>query len=176
MKLTRVFLDIDGVLSSPGSADVWGGELQRATVSVAPYARAHEAQVVVEWSPNAIDAIRRIAARPDVEVAWFSTWGGQSHSVFAPLVNLPQIRYAVLPPDNALALTGAWKYVAIADEIYRGSPPLIVIDDQLDDSVLAGIRARARGLGSRFHVVRPDPEVGITPEDVERIVAWIERE
>ncbi|MGH2613614.1 MAG: HAD domain-containing protein [Thermomicrobiales bacterium] len=176
MKLTRILLDIDGVLVGPGAADVWGGELRRATVSVAPYTRAHEARIVVEWSPNAIDAIRRIARRPDVAVAWFSTWGAQAHSVFAKLVGLPEVRYAVLPPDDVLALSSAWKYVAIADEIYRSSPPLIVIDDQLDDSVLAGIRARAREFGSRFHVVRPDPAVGITPEEVDRVVAWIERE
>ncbi|WP_022894529.1 HAD domain-containing protein [Agromyces subbeticus] len=176
MKLTRILLDIDGTLTSPGAASVWGGELQKATIFVAPYSRADEARIIVEWSPRAIDAIRRIAVRPDVAVAWFSTWGAQAHSVFAPLVGLPEIRYAVLPPNDPLAQTAAWKYVAIADEIFRGSPPLIVIDDRLDDSVLAGIRARAREFGSRFHVVRPDPMVGITPGEVDRITAWVERD
>ena len=141
-----LFLDVDGVLLPLGVGGRDGYERARA----GPYA---------VWVTHA----RRAAARTladAFEVHWVTSWNEDANTDVAPLFELP--RFPVLDVQAHHMKLDVVRTFAPAGR------PLAWVDDRLEPEAMLWGRERS----SRTLLLAPDPHIGLTPAEVERLLAF----
>jgi hypothetical protein len=141
-----LFLDVDGVMLPLGIGGRDGYEPARA----GPYA---------VWVSRAL----REAARTLVdafEVHWLTSWNHDANTDVAPLFDLPQ-----------LPVLGVQAHHMKLDVVRTFAPTgraLAWVDDRLEPEAMRWGRERR----SRTLLLVPDAHVGLTPAEVERLLAF----
>ena len=100
-------------------------------------------------------------------VGWAQGWGEEAQGFPPRLLELDARELPVITFDGRAVFGSAhWKVDAI-DE-YAGDRPAAWIDDNLDETC----RAWAAGRAAPTLLVQTTAPVGITEEDVERLISW----
>ena len=149
-----LFVDVDGVISLFGFA---AGEMPGAF---------HQIDGIVHCiGRDAGHRLKRLADR--YELVWATGWEEKANDYLPRLLELDSGALPVITFDGrAVFGTAHWKVDAI-DE-YAGDRPAAWIDDNLDESC----RAWAEGRSAPTLLVETQAAVGITEEDVERLLRW----
>jgi hypothetical protein len=149
-----LFVDVDGVISlfgfSPGK----------------PPGAFHQIDGIVHCiGAQAGGRLKRLAER--FELVWATGWEEKANDYLPRLLALEAKELPVLTFDGrAVWGTAHWKVEAI-DE-YAGDRPAAWIDDNLDERCVAWAQGRA----APTLLVETNAPVGITDEDVERLLRW----
>lgn len=149
-----LFVDVDGVISlfgfKPGT----------------PPGAFHHIDGIVHCIGH--EAGRRLKALESrFELVWATGWEEKANEYLPLLLALDQPELPVLTFDGrAVFGSSHWKVEAI-DE-YAGDRPAAWIDDNLDHSC----RRWAEGRVAPTLLVETESAVGITDEQVERLIAW----
>jgi len=149
-----LFVDVDGVISLFG--------FEHGT----PPGAFHHIDGIVHCIGH--DAGRRIQAlQRRFELVWATGWEEKANDYLPMLLALDQRDLPVLTFDGRAVFGSAhWKVEAI-DE-YAGDRPAAWIDDNLDETC----RAWAEGRSAPTLLIETDAAVGITDDDVERLLRF----
>jgi hypothetical protein len=144
-----LLLDVDGVLSPTGSSIPRGYE-RRATPTYSVVIRPDHR----EW-------LRTLSKH--FEPVWASTWGEAANRVYGEIHGLETL--PVIPLKD-LPRTGTRKLAAV--DRYAGDRPLAWVDDELYDDAHGWAQARP----ARTLLVRTRAAVGLTADDVDRLLTF----
>jgi hypothetical protein len=150
-----LFVDVDGVLSVfgfPVDADLPG-----------PF---HWVDGIAHCIPGHVGPrLERLSE--EFELVWATGWEEKANEYLPHILGLSVSELPVLTFDGrAVFGSSHWKLDAI-DE-YAGDRPAAWIDDNLDETCERWAEERE----APTLLVRTDPPVGITDEQVERLLAW----
>jgi hypothetical protein len=151
-----LFLDIDGALSALSARHGFKDGRRR---------------MVDGYQLNVSRQLGERIRRLDVEVRWLTTWGEQANEV-GKLIGLPPYAVAALPPSGASS-AGSWKLDAVRSHIAREPRPFIWVDDEAIDE---HAEAWAADCGTRSLLVRPKPNRGLEPADLDQMERFIDGE
>jgi hypothetical protein len=153
-KAPVLFVDVDGVISLFGFAP---GN---------PPGAFHQIDGIVHCiGGDAGSRLRRLGQR--YELVWATGWEEKANEYLPRLLALEAKKLPVLTfGGRAVFGTAHWKVEAI-DE-YARNRPAAWIDDNLDGSC----RAWAEGRGAPTLLIETDAPVGITEDDVDRLLRW----
>ncbi|MEU1167200.1 HAD domain-containing protein [Streptomyces sp. NPDC090075] len=112
----------------------------------------------------------RLLALPCVLV-WATAWMADANTVIAPLLGLPVLPVADLPPapDEYPAGTLNWKTRALVRT--AAGRPFVWVDDSITDLDRAWVSAHHRGGPVLLH--RVDPMTGLTAADLAAVGDWL---
>jgi len=190
-----VAFDVDGVIRvgkievRPGSTEINQGELIEADITLKREEYPDLFHGKPRWDENGksfrtehfsragVELVRTLSDDPRTEPVWATTWQRWANYYFASALEFPELSVAVktLEPEelNYAHCSPAWKTQQLARQF--DGRPLIWLDDNMTDRPsedLAGLRRPIdRALTRSFSV---SPWTGITPEDVKKVLAWVE--
>lgn len=153
-----LFLDVDGVISLFGFPE-----------GSPPPGRFHWVDGIVHCIGDECGS--RLARLKDrFELVWATGWEEKANEYLPYLLGLERTELPTLNFDGRAIFGSAhWKLEAI-DE-YAGDRPAAWIDDNLDEECQAWAESR----GAPTFLIRTNPAVGLSDEDVERLLAWADR-
>lgn len=178
-------LDVDGVVNAlapdaPPDAwprEAWVQEMVRADVPD----RGVLTLPVLAARP-VLEFITRVYESGAAEIRWHSTWRASAVTALAPALGLPPIPVSIAPEWAASA--AMWWKIPAARRIAETGQRLLWTDDQLPDyrtgplpragdppSSAAELAALDRWAGALL--LAPDPRVGLSPGDLDRIAAFL---
>jgi hypothetical protein len=147
-----LFVDIDGVLNP------WGVEIPPGFTEHHLFPGENPVRVSTlhgEWLHELSCAY---------ELMWGTTWSGSSRALLATVLDLPDftdaIRLPIGPFDPAMKVP--------AVDALAGERPLAWIDDMLGDEAWSWAQRRS----SPTLLLPIDPNLGLTREDVDRLLTW----
>lgn len=150
-----LFLDVDGVLSPMSlGAPTWGD------------------WKIVEGSPFHLLLSRTMAARIaalGVDLAWLTTWQHDANRVVGALLGWPP--HPVLEPGDPPAERW-WKLGSIEAWLADDLRPFVWVDDELEARAPL-IDPWAAELTVPHLLVSPDPDVGLTPDELATIGGFV---
>ena len=178
----RLYQDIDCCLNASHNARPWRdkenpedlGGYERGFAAVrhddrgvfvgAQYAMRYK----MEWNSRLIAALNEL----DVDWVWATTWREDARGV-GSLMGLTPRNERVLHPISGQTTFPSieWKWAAILQEQELDPSPFIAVDDEWDD-VTVFMREALESLGGLL--ISPDPNLGITPADVQKMRKYIE--
>jgi hypothetical protein len=150
-----LFVDVDGVISLFGFAS---GE--------PPPGRYHLVEGLHHYiGASAGERLGRLAE--EFELVWATGWEHRANEHLPTLLDLPGRELPTLSFDQPPLWGSAhWKVSAV--DRYAGDRPAAWIDDSLDETCEAWARRR----GAPTLLVPTDPTLGITEDQVERLLEW----
>ena len=164
------FIDVDGVLNAVGEAPL--GD-HRLVVQV----ENPEGVFAIRYDPRVVDRLNAVTRAGLVQLIWLTTWSRAARDSLAPAIGLdPGGRVLAAPGDPGLArhpydFHRPWWKLALLLGVIEDDPdrPIVWVDDDLDDAT----KARFPGLHpGRSLLLTPDPGVGLTLEDLDRVEAF----
>jgi hypothetical protein len=148
-----LFLDVDGVIVLDPFSDG------------APPGRIRESPVGLSYVPDRAGAlVRKLATRFDI--VWATGWGHRANTGLADPLELPERLPVLSFGKKARFGSSDWKIKPVKD--YAGDRPAA----WLDDNFAARHEHWAAHRGAPTLLVRVDSRVGLTPEQVDRLVEW----
>jgi hypothetical protein len=153
-----LFVDVDGVISLFGFAP--GAEQMPGAL--------HWVDGIAHCIPVEVgERLVRLAER--FELVWATGWEERANEHLPHILRLPFRELPYLTFDGRAVFGSAhWKVHAI-DEFSAGRP-LAWIDDNVDESCVAWAESRS----PPTLIVRTDPAVGLTDEQVHELLRWAE--
>jgi hypothetical protein len=149
-----LFLDVDGVIS------LFGFEHGKE-----PPGTFHSIDGIMHCIGSEAGArIARVADR--FEVVWATGWEEKANDYLPQLLGMPAQLHVLTFDGRAVFGTSHWKLEAIGE--YAGGRPLAWIDDNLDVRCTDWAAART----TPTLLVETDAAVGITDDDVERLLRF----
>jgi hypothetical protein len=149
-----LFVDIDGVISLFG--------FNRAAP---PAGRFHTVDGIPHWIGERA-ALHLARLSPRFELVWASGWEERANEHLPFLLGLAGELPTLSFDDNKTFGEAHWKIAAV--DGYASGRPAAWIDDSLDERCHAWAESRSEPT----LLVETDPAVGITDEQVERLLAW----
>ena len=110
----------------------------------------------------------RLAER--YELVWATGWEDKANDYLPPLLGIPSKLPTLTFDGRAVFGTAHWKLQAIGE--YAGNRPAAWIDDSLDERCTRWAAARR----APTLLVQTDPAIGITDEQVERLLRFADEE
>lgn len=169
----RLYLDVDGVLNffgaRAGSAinHPWGDTMS---------GEAGLKGYIINWAPALLEALTEL----DVEIVWLTTWRDHAVEHLAPLFGGWGSDFRVLHPrreDEWMYQRVAslnWKAKAIVEDVNNDPAHFIWIDDELWAMKRTMMdHDLEHSTEVQNLIVIPEPNFGITPDDVDRMKAFI---
>jgi len=149
-----LFLDIDGVISLFG--------FDRAAP---PPGRFHTVEGIPHWiGERAGSHLTRLA--PSFELVWASGWEERANEHLPFVLGLGQELPTLSFDDEKTFGEAHWKIAAVNK--YAAGRPAAWIDDSLDERCHAWAESRPEPT----LLVQTNPAVGITEDQVDRLLAW----
>jgi hypothetical protein len=152
MTITRVYLDIDGVLFHD-KVSAWGANVRRKI-------RLPTGEITVLYAQELLDELSTLATL--TEIVWLTTWlDNHSLKILAQEVGLPAgVELPSPQRDGSGRLRTGWKLDALmADQAARPGPFIWVDDEDATDIV-----------GNEPHlIVSPRARLGLTPAEMRSI-------
>lgn len=157
-------LDIDGVINTgrPG----WGAAPHHDT------AYADGIGYRMRWAPPLIDRIRHIHAAGIAEVRWCTTWCAWADQL-EQLWHLPTLGRCFADPINGS--TAAMDKLAAARKVLANGDRLIWTDDTETPAPDWDLHRELTATG-RALLIRPKPNRGLQPDDLDAIEAFAQKE
>lgn len=158
----RLYLDVDGVVNAWFAGYAWNKDTQKVG-----HATSRSGTYKIIWAPEMIEALNAM----DIEVVWTTTWREHAAPEIGALVGLAEDARHLVPvdPDMYPFPSIDWKVIAVEQEQATDPSPFIWIDDEIDGRHVL----RARALGGL--PMSPDPNLGITPAMVERMIEYVKK-
>ena len=126
----------------------------------------------LQWSPVLTKYIKAVHKRRAAEVRWATTWVDHVHQV-ERLLRLPAFRTAFNGLGAAPSVAATDRKLAAALHVVEiERRPLIWTDDDAIP-VLGTQRRRLEEAGVPILLLAPDPYLGLGPDDLERIDAFL---
>jgi hypothetical protein len=150
-----VFLDVDGVVSATSSRHGFGDGRR---------ARVDGFDLTLSGRLGA--RLRQLPA----DIRWLTTWGHQAGEIGARM-GLPPLPLAGEPPAAATS-SGPWKLEVVRSVVEEEGRAFIWIDD---DAITDEADAWLGQTSMRGMFVRPQPNRGLTPADLDAVEAFIEQ-
>ncbi|MFC5175642.1 HAD domain-containing protein [Nocardioides taihuensis] len=152
----RWFLDIDGVVSPYGLTEPWNGP--------SLYGGPPDSDLAVPYRREVVQRIQRLHDSGLVDIAWLTTWDleaadGWTDVGLGPFPVHPRRR----PGHNRW-----WKVDAVQTWMRKHSTSRAIWTD--DDISRGGLRGLDK---NRLLAIAPDPRVGLTDNDLQRIETWV---
>lgn len=181
----HVLLDVDGVINSvrfgKPPRDGWERHKKYKHIFSDAYegsnlaGQSHGA-FTIKYSPDLIDALNALAARANVSFHWLTTWLSEARYGLGPRVGLEgSNRWPVLGVAEQTIWQGRgwWKFKA-AQAHAEANPDARII--WIDDDLVHATEAIEwfEAIWPRMLLVMPESEVGLTPEHIAEIEAFIE--
>jgi HAD domain in Swiss Army Knife RNA repair proteins len=167
---TLLCIDIDGVINAlprvarPGQVfvEVFWIDVDRPVI--------RELDRLVNQSPGL-----------NTELAWLTTWGSSVEYLQRAFRGRLGGGYVVAERPQGRYTSMGWKVTALTNYLAeRGNPAYVWAEDEVIPLAIANHAGFAEGLvsagGDRRLLVQPDPEVGLTLDDVELIRAFVEEQ
>lgn len=152
-------LDVDGVVNVFAVPDE--GTFRIETLSVAG------GWFNVTVGTHVIEAVRRWAADPRMDVRWCTTWHDHANDELAPAVGMPRLPVAPGRRDD-----GYWK-LHHAMRLVAAGRPLVWCDDTWAAHPMTAASLPPAPAG--VLLIQPDPFVGLTVADIARIDEFVTR-
>jgi hypothetical protein len=158
-------LDFDGVLNVPTGKPRWHAAPRK--VVVAP---GNGGQYTLRWAPALADRVSAVHRTGLAEVRWCSTWVGYT-GLLERVLGLAHFEDAYLRPEAWQPLNPhpRLKLDSALAEIDAGRPVIWTDDDAIPPYMLAEADA---WLAFGVLLIAPQPNRGLTPEDMDRIEAF----
>ena len=159
-----IILDVDGTVSAVHpTRRAWGDEMVAGNVF---------GPVLV--SPRLCARLDDLARQPGVSCWWLTSWTSQMRARMDPF---PGRGWPVVAEAAAYSAVGRrwWKLTAVEHWLERHPEVHGVAwcDDSLRGGRPAAVRRRLRAHGiDEALVIAPATEVGLTPEDLDRLGSW----
>lgn len=154
-----VFVDIDGVLAPLAMRD--GLEV----------AHVGGWQGTVVYDPAVIAYMRRWHEDGLAEVRWLTSWDEDANACFAPQVGLPE--FPVHPEPSHGGLRGWWKEAVVCHYLYETPRRVVWLEDEAADS--RAVHRVVEAEPGRALIVVPDPRVGLTAVDCDRVERFLQQ-
>ena len=152
--MIKLYLDVDGVINA------WHADTEWPTLVVGD---AHGYNV--KWSPEMVAELKSL----DLELIWATTWRQHAPEQLAPLIGYGEnVRYLTERPKLSEYGSIGWKYRGVVNDQKWEPSPFVWIDDEHHRTTVDWAKANG-GLAIQSH-----PDLGITPEEMERIKAYVE--
>lgn len=121
----------------------------------------------MEWNERLIEALNELP----VELVWTTTWREDARQV-GTLMGVTLEPQRVLHPISGITEFPSidWKWAAIIQEQELDPSPFIAVDDEWD-GVTRHKRDAIKALGGLL--ISPDPNLGMSPADIEKMKAYI---
>lgn len=157
-------LDIDGVLNVMVNRDTlehphWPTLIKKSVPT------QHGVYYDLVMAPEVIDFINTYYAY-GLDIQWATTWQHDANRFVAPAFDLPQM------PVGASAM-------GLSDYYYKERAALLAIDQGRpliwtdDDAIRRMVRMDIEESGVPSLLIEPDPRLGLTPEHLEAITAFV---
>lgn len=157
-------LDVDGVVNARRPA--WDQPFAHGNAFVDGVAYR------LQWAPPLTRYIKAVHKRQAAEIRWATTWVDHVHQV-ERLLRLPAFRTAFRGLGQAPSIGAPDRKVAAALHVVEVERrPLIWTDDDAIP-MLGATRLRLEESGVPVLLIAPDPYVGLTPADLDRIDAFL---
>lgn len=152
--MTRLYLDVDGVLNAWQAFRVWGDvERGRAT--------SFNGTWDIIWAPNMVTELNKL----DVELVWATTWRDDSIYI-AKLLGLTLPSRVIHPLNGVTSFPSIlWKWEAIKAEQEADPSPFIWCDDEL--------QAWHDIESNNKLILSINSYTGITPDDIEQMKSFV---
>ncbi len=156
-----LLLDVDGVINTFRPS--WGAELTRADAAGIP----------IRYAPALIARLRDLHQSGGVDIRWSTTWCGYRHQLDA-LNWLFEVGFPAAFGNRPMSKTWGDLKIDAALAVLTEGRRLIWADDEEADAArrLFPTIAEAEADG-RALLVTPESELGLQPEDLDRIEAFL---
>lgn len=173
MTLPYLFLDVDGALNALDGLNKgrWP-DYRKQKVHTKDPATGDWSKLNVRISPKMCAAIAKLP----VDHQWATSWEDQANATLRELTGLPKYPVACRVGEFEMTMHGfmpvekQWKWLDIQVQLERDPRPMIWIDDE-DIPWEAGTTLDERGI--RFLLIKPDSNVGITPDHLDDIRSFL---
>lgn len=157
-----LYLDVDGVLNALDVSRSRWPDVRTVHERPVPGGRAYRLHLSA--------AMGAALAALEVEIRWATTWAQAAGPCISPHIGLPlDLAVSCTPDDPASHFKGE----AIRAEVEAERRPFIWVDDEAISGTWKRWAAQVRDDGVPNLLVEPDTRSGLTPEDLERIAAWV---
>lgn len=179
MAKVRVYQDIDCCLNATYNARAWRkeGDTDNAGYSKGYVHPEHDdhgvykgkslVKYLMEWNSRLIDALNEL----DYDLVWATTWREDAREV-GKLMKLTPSSERVLHPLGGQTTFPSigWKYDAILRDQINDPGPFIWVEDEINGlpTSVQGTLKDMDGL-----LISPDPNLGVTPKQVEQMREFI---
>lgn len=158
-----LYLDIDGTLNAMN-----GKKLDEAwkNVSTARMRKFHARGYKIQYHPRLPMLINRLG----VKIIWHTTWGNHAQPEIGDVMHLHGVGYT-RPGEFRMGSSIFWKAAALLEDIKDGRPFIWA-----DDEIYLAYQLAPEGYMDQFSnglILCPDPLVGLTPEDVQKMEDYI---
>lgn len=156
-------MDVDGVLNALNDHSMWspaGLKSGRATSDNGTY--------TIKWAPELIDGLKAL----DLDLCWATTWRSTAASSIGPLIGWGEDSRWLTHDHGSLDRYGwsiDWKYPSVVADQKADPSPFLWVEDELEGWHMQWAED-AGGLA-----ICPDPEFGITPEQLEEIREYVRK-
>lgn len=169
MKKFVIYVDFDGVFNLPEGTD--GTVSAPFTAEGSQYLVKHEN---VTWRPDMVDAFNDLYNTGLFEILWVTTWNhaGNISTASEVMGFLPHDHIEPGPFNHEAKRKRdwtAWKAEAIIRDQEETPRPYIWIDDEAPKYWDYHVMGQVRDPGL---ILKPKKGVGITPEDVVKMIDW----
>lgn len=158
-----ILLDVDGVLNACRVPDDMPGE--------------YKSQVCngwnIQWRQAIVDRLRKLHDEQHAEIRWLTTWAEDANEHISPALGLPvDLTVVASPYGQHKCPRGEWWKLEYAQAAYDRGDKVVWLDDDL------AFDARTRAWLTTVHdrrmlALAPDTEVGLTPEHLDAIEAFL---
>ena len=166
--ITHIFLDVDGVLNA-----VRSGTPSQKNSGWKTWTRTMVMGYPIWHSDEMVEALNQLAARDDVQFHWLTTWMDDAKTHLIPELGLNGEDWPILysKPYGSYwwKLESLNHYMLIYPDIER----FVWIDD--DHPHYAGAEVSMNDAGHDWLMIAPKTEVGLTRDQFDRIVAFVDR-
>lgn len=161
---TKILLDVDGVLNALLPVD-----------AIPP-------QTWLDWKISRVEGFRMCTSKAMArsiaalgEVHWLTTWNEDNlaNTIISPLVGIGPFPVAARPSDRLVFGDEMWK-PRTAEAFSKQHERVVWIDD--DARHLWAEWKGGAAFPSNMLVVGPNPDTGLTPDEIEQIKGWIANE
>lgn len=166
---TTVYIDVDGVINSfieDRKLSGWSGEWKKEKVM----------GYWIHWYTDLVDSLNKFDKMENVTVKWLTTWQDNAVTHLCEPLGINgkawEVVYAL--DKSALYVTKVhwWKLKAMQKDIEETNPDKVVwIDDDISFERTACEWISDQG--SKIHAISPFTDVGMTKEDFDGIIEYI---
>jgi hypothetical protein len=171
--MTIIYFDVDGVFNALPWKDT---DLVEET-GWETWERVKVNGYWITYSPELVAAVNEIAARPDTDVRWLTTWCDDAPKLLAPALGIEGTEWPVLGTKADVDHQNYqwWKFTLIREALLNNPEPVVWVDDDM--------LAAARTTHGMFAWSEAQPQLlqicpwigaGVTKRHIEEIVKFLD--